>query len=139
MANEKDGRGFYLIIDDNYFANEQGFTNNETTDSLETTHKHTPNKRKTFITGESTGTITANGMYGLTDAEGYSGYEALKAKQLAGEEVSYEIGLMEAGGKVESGTAIITAINLTANRNEPATYDISLQKTGAYTATDYSS
>ena len=139
MANEKDGRGFYLIIDDNYFANEQGFTNNETTDSLETTHKHTPNKRKTFITGESTGTITANGMYGLTDGVGFSGYETLKAKQLAGEEVNYEIGFMEEGGKVESGTAIITAINLTANRNEPATYDISLQKTGAYTVNDYSS
>jgi predicted secreted protein len=139
MANEKDGRGFYLIIDNNYFANEQGFTNNETTDSLETTHKHTPNKRKTFITGESTGTITANGMYGLTDGAGFSGYETLKAKQLAGEEVNYEIGLMEAGGKVEAGTAIITDIKLTANRNEPATYDISLQKTGAYTVNDYSS
>ena len=139
MANEKDGRGFYLIIDDLIFANESGSSNSETFDSIETTHKFTPNARKTFIVGESTGTITANGLYGITDAVGYGGYDALKAKAKLREEVTYEHGYMGAGGKVESGSAIITAINQGADKNGAATYDISLQKTGDYTVTDYSS
>jgi predicted secreted protein len=139
MANELDGRGIYLIIDDSIFANEQGVTNSETKDSLETTNKHTPNKRKTFITGEGTGTITANGLYAITDETGYDGYHALKTKMKAGAAVTYELGYMQSGGLVETGSAIITSLNMTANRNEPATYDITLQKTGDYTETSYSS
>ena len=139
MANEKDGRDIYLIIDDLIFANENGLSNSETTDSLETTNKHTANKRKTFITGEGTGTITANGLYCITDPDGQIGYHALDTKRKAGTAVTYELGNFAAGGKVESGSAIITSLNATYNRNEPATYDITLQKTGDYTSDDYSS
>ena len=139
MANELDGRGFYLIIDDLIFANEIGASNNETTDSIETTSKHTSSKRKTFITGESTGTISANGLVSLTDAFGDIGYEELKVKQLAGSSVTYEFGYMGTDGTIESGSAIITSLNMTANKNEAVTYDISLQKTGAYTTANYSS
>ena len=139
MANEKDGRGFYLIIDDLIFANEVGSTNSETFDAIETTHKFTANARKTHIVGESGGTLTANGLYGITDGAGYGGYDALKAKAKLREAVTYEHGYMGAGGKVESGNAIITAINQGADKNGAATYDISLLKTGDYTVNDYSS
>lgn len=139
MANEKDGRGFYLIIDDLIFANEIGSNNSETFDSIETTHKFTTNARKTYIVGESGGTLTANGLYGITDAVGYGGYDALKAKAKLRAAVDYEHGYMNTGGKVESGSAIITAINLGADKNGAATYDISLQKTGDYLISDYSS
>ena len=139
MANEKDGRDIYLIIDDLIFANEQGLSNSESVDSLETTNKHTANKRKTFITGEGTGTITANGLYCISDPSGQIGYYALDTKKKAGTAVAYELGNFAASGKVEAGSAIITSLNATFNRNEPATYDITLQKTGDYTIDDYSS
>ena len=139
MANELDGSGIYLIIDDEIFANERGLTNSETMDSLETTSTHSTSKRKTFITGESTGTITANGLYAVTDATDYDGYHALKTKMLAGSSVTYEVGSRGARGEIETGSAIITSLNMTANENEPATYDITLQKTGVYTEAEYSS
>jgi predicted secreted protein len=139
MANELDGSGIYLIISDLIFANERGVTNSESGDSLETTNKHSTSKRKTFIGGETTGTITANGLYCVTDPSGTIGYESLKATYLARTPVTYEVGYVASGGKIESGSAIITALNMTANENEPASWDISLQKTGVWSIDDYSS
>jgi hypothetical protein len=139
MANEVYGGDVYLIIDDLILVNEQGATNSETSDMLESTNKHTPNKRKTFEYGESTGTISANGMLALTDPSGYAGYYALLAKQKARTKVTYEIGEMVAGGKVETGTALINSVNKAANRGELVTFDISLQKDGDYAVTTYSS
>lgn len=139
MANNIKGRDIYLIIDDDKFANEQGLTNSETMDTLETTDKHTPNNRKTFITDTSTGTITANGFYCLTDADGEVAYHSLKTKYKAGTLVAYELGYFDTGGVIESGNAYITNINLNANSGEVATYDISLQKTGDFTEGSYTS
>lgn len=139
MANELDGREIYLIINDTILVNEQGLTNNETADTLETTNKHTVNKRKTFIPSETTGTISANGSYCITDPNGYIGYHAIKALMKANTQVNYEIGKFAAGGKIESGTAIITACNLSANRGSLVTFDITLQKTGDYSEDTYES
>lgn len=139
MANEVYGGDVYLIIDDLVLVNEQGATNSETSDMLESTNKHTLNRRKTFEYGESTGTITANGMLALTDPSGYGGYYALLAKAKARTKVTYEIGEMVDGGKVETGTALINSVNKAANRNELVTFDISLQKDGDYVIADYSS
>lgn len=139
MANEVDGREVYLIINDTILVNEQGLTNNESTDTLETTNKHTVNKRKTFISSESTGTISANGGYALSDPSGYIGYEAIKALQKAGTTVNYEVGKFDTGGIIEAGTAIITACNLTANRGSLVTFDVTLQKTGDYSSNPYQS
>jgi len=135
----KNGTDIYLIINDLIFANEKGVANNETSDSLETTTKHSPSKRKTFIAGESTGTITANGLYEISDTAGDIGYHTLKALQLAGTAVTYELGYQATGGVIESGSAIITAINMSSDQNTPGAYDISLQKTGVYTEATYSS
>ena len=136
---EVDGRDVYLVIDDLIFVNEQGVTNNETTDTIETTNKHTVNYRKTFIGSESTGTISANGSYSITDPTGYTGYHALKEKQKARTVVTYEIGKFATGGKIETGSGIITACNQTANRGSLVTFDITIQKTGDYTESTYSS
>lgn len=139
MANEVDGRDVYLIIDDLILVNEQGLTNNETADTIETTNKHTVNYRKTFIGSESTGTISANGSYSITDPTGYTGYHALKAKQKARTPVTYEVGKFATGGMIESGSGIITGCNQSANRGSLVTFDITIQKTGDYTEAQYSS
>lgn len=139
MADEIKGRDIYLIIDDDKFANEQGMTNSETMDTIEVTNKHTPDNRKAFITDTSTGTITCNGFYTLADGSGEVSYHSLKAKYLAGAAITYELGYFDTGGVIESGSALITAINLNANTGEASTFDISLQKTGAYAETAYSS
>lgn len=139
MANEIEGREIYLIIDDDIFANEQGLANNETQDTMETTNKHTTNGRKTFIYGDGTGTITANGFYCVTDPSGQTGYHDLKAKKKAKTKVVYELGYFKAGGIIESGTALITAINMKADNGSVATFDISLQKDGDYTEAEYNS
>jgi len=139
MANEIDGRDIYLIIDDDRFANEQGLTNAETSDMLETTNKHTPNKRKTFIASESTGTITCNGLYCVDDPSGQTGYHDLKAKQKAGTEIEYELGYFANGGIIESGKGYITSINMNANRAEIATFDVTIQKSGDYAEAAYAS
>ena len=139
MANELDGREIYLIINDTILVNEQGLTNNESADTLETTNKHTVNKRKTFIPSETTGTISANGSYCITDPTGYIGYHAIKALMKANTIVTYEIGKVASGGKIEAGSALITACNLSANRGSLVTFDITLQKTGDYTEGSYES
>jgi hypothetical protein len=139
MANEINGRDVYLILDDLKFANEQGLTNSETIDMLESTNKHSPNKRKTFIADESTGTITANGFYCITDPTGTAGYHALKAIAKAGTEISYELGNFATGGIIESGKCLINTITQNANRAELSTYDISLQKTGDWVEATYAS
>lgn len=139
MANELNGTGIYLIIEDDIFANETTVSNSESTDAIETTNKHSTAKRKTFIGGESTGTITASGMYCVTDPSGMTGYHDLKAFQLAGTSVTYEIGYVASGGMIETGEGIITACNMTAGKNEAATFDITIQKTGVYTEAAYSS
>ena len=139
MANEVDGREVYLIINEKIFVNEQGLTNNETADTLETTNKHTLNKRKTFIGSESTGTISVNGGYCITDPAGYTGYHALKALMKAQTQVTYEVGKFAAGGMIESGNGIITGCNLTANRGSLVTFDVTIQKTGDYAEAEYSS
>ena len=139
MANELDGREIYLIINDTSLVNEQGLTNNESADTLETTNKHTVNKRKTFIPSETTGTISANGSYCITDPTGYIGYHAIKALMKANTIVTYEIGKFASGGKIEAGSALITACNLSANRGSLVTFDITLQKTGDYTEGSYES
>lgn len=132
MANEINGRDVYLVIDSQIFANEQGLTNSETTDTMETTSKHTTNGRKTYIAGDSTGTITANGFYCISDPAGTIGYHALKVHQKAGDILTYELGRFDGINEVEMGSCIITSINMNAALGSPATYDISLQKTGDY-------
>jgi predicted secreted protein len=139
MANEIDGRDIYLIIDNDIFANEQGLANNETQATMETTNKHTTNSRKTFIYGDGTGTITANGFYCVTDPSGQTGYHDLKAKMKAKTKIVYELGKFGIGGIIETGTALITAINMKADLNSPATFDISLLKDGDYTEVNYDS
>lgn len=139
MANELDGRDIYLIINDTIFANEQGLTNSETQETMETTSKHSTSARKTFIYGDGTGTITANGFYCITDPSGQIGYHALKALKNAKTKVTYELGYFTAGGIIEVGTALITAINMTANLGSPATFDISLLKDGNYLEVNYDS
>lgn len=139
MANELNGSDIYLIIDNDIFANEKGVSNSESTDTLETTNKHSTAKRKTFIGGESTGTITANGLYCVSDPSGTTGYHDLKAKQLAGTAVTYEVGYVATGGIIESGSGIITACNMSADQNGAAVYDISIQKSGVYAEASYSS
>lgn len=139
MANEINGSDIYLVVNDLTFVNERGVSNSETGDSLETTNKHSTNKRKTFIGGETTGTITANGLYCVTEAAGTIGYESLKTIYKARTAVTYELGYVATGGKIESGSAIITNLNMTANENEPASWDITLQKTGDFSVDDYSS
>lgn len=139
MSNEIDGRDVYLIIDDLIFANEQGLTNSETQDTMETTNKHTTNSRKTFIPGDGTGTIAANGFYCVTDPNGTAGYHALKAKMKAKTVVIYELGKFGTSGIIESGSAIITAVNMASALGSPATFDLSLQKTGDYTETPFTS
>jgi len=139
MANEIDGRDIYLIIDDDKFANESGLTNSENSDMLETTNKHTTNKRKTYLSSESTGTITCNGMYCVTDPTDTTGYHDLKAKQKAGTKIAYEVGYFADGGIIEAGNGFIQSITMNANRNEVATYDITIQKDGDYSEDTYSS
>ena len=136
---ELDGRDIYLILDDDIFASENELSDSEEADMLETTDKHTPNKRKTFISGETTGTITVSGLYVVTPGSGKIGYHDIKTKFKAGTAVSYELGYMGAGGKIEAGDALVQSISRTANRNAVATYSITLQKTGDYTEGDYTS
>jgi len=135
----KNGTDIYLIINDYKFAYEKDASNSENSDMIETTTKHSTSKRKTFIAGESTGKITANGLYEITDAAGDIGYHALKALQLAGTAVTYEYGYQATDGVIESGSALIESINEGTPQNGVATYDISLQKTGAYSEASYSS
>jgi predicted secreted protein len=139
MADEIYGGDVYLIINDDKFGNETGVTNNESSDIIETTHKHTPSKRKTYIVGESTGTISANGVYTLSDPTSSIGYYSLLELQKTGEEVDYEIGYFSTGGIIESGKALIQNCNLSANRGEMVQFDITLQKTGDYDVDTYSS
>jgi hypothetical protein len=137
--NEIYGGDVYLIINDDKFGNEQGVTNNESADMIETTHKHTPNKRKTYIPGESTGTLSANGVYTLEDPTGMKGYHTLKGYQKAGTLVNYEIGYFSTGGVIESGKGFIQNCNLSANRGEMVQFDVTIQKDGDYEEDAYSS
>jgi hypothetical protein len=139
MADEIYGGDLYLIIDDDKFANEQGLTNNETSDVLETTNKHSADRRKTFKAFESTGTISVNGLYTLADPSGMTGYHSLKALQLAGTEIDYEVGYFSNGGVIESGKGVIQNCNLSANRGELVTFDITIQKSGSYSEDPYAS
>jgi hypothetical protein len=139
MANEIYGGDLYLIINDDKFGNEQGVTNNESSDVLETTNKHSASRRKTYKAFESTGTISANGLYTLADPSGMKGYHTLKALQLAGTAVTYEIGYFSTGGVIETGSGVIQTCNLSANRGELVTFDITIQKSGAYAEAAYSS
>ncbi len=139
MANEVYGSDIYLIINDMSFANEQGLTNNETSDILETTNKHSPSRRKTYKAFESTGTISVNGLYALEDPTGQIGYDALKALQLAGTEIEYELGYFSTGGVIESGNGVIQNCNMSANKGELVSFDLTIQKSGAYVTAEYSS
>jgi predicted secreted protein len=139
MANNINGSEIYLIINDDWFANEKGLSSSGSTDVLETTDKHSTGKVKTYLSGEHGGTISVNGLYCVSDPSGQIGFHDIDALRLAGTAVTFELGYFASGGIIQSGSALITACNLSADQNSPGAFDVTLQKSGAYTESDYSS
>jgi TP901-1 family phage major tail protein len=99
-------------------------------DMIEITTKDS-NKFKEYLAGEKGGTITIDGLYDVDT--GANNTEDVFANLLAGTEVTWKWGkYATAGDKYFTGSAFISSLNMSAPKNEAATYSMTLQVTGEF-------
>jgi len=84
---------------------------------------------KEFLAGQKSGVLTFGGKDDESDTKGY---DELFAAWVAGASVTfaYGSGIKTTGGRMVTGSAIITNLENVANMNSEATYTCSLRITG---------
>ena len=85
---------------------------------------------KEFITGELGGTITVEGLYDYNATEGFS--DAF-ADLVAGTSVTWKYGETTSGSKYYTGSALISNVSVSGDKNDAANYTFNLQVTGSIT------
>lgn len=103
-----------------------------TVDTVDTTHKLSPNAAKSFIATEHTATMSVDCQVDPSDSTNatYSDvYAAAKAKAA----IAYSYGSTTAGEKYYTGNAIVTGISESAPKADKITFTVSLQVTGEET------
>ena len=125
----KNGSLVAVIIGSKLIAGETTSSINQITDMIETTHKHTASKSKTYIAGEHGGTISVAGCLDPDNSTDY-GYSDANTARKAGIAVTFKAGSLTAGEKHETGSALISSVTLDNPQNDRSTFTIELQITG---------
>lgn len=125
----KDGSLVAVIIGSKLITGETSMSLNLITDMIETTHKGSPSKSKTYIAGEHGGTLSVTGSHDPTNSTDYGYSDAYAAKQ-AGTAVTFKAGSLTAGEKHITGSALISSLTKEGPQNARATFTIELQITG---------
>jgi predicted secreted protein len=98
-------------------------------DAIETTHKMSPERAKTYIAGEKGATFSVSGMLDPTNVVDY-GWSTAYAAYNAATVVTFRIGGIVAGDKYITGSAFITSLTLDNPQNDRSTFSMDLQVTG---------
>ena len=125
----KDGSLVALIIGSKLIAGETSSSISQITDMIETTHKHTADKSKTYIAGEHGGTITVSGCFDPDNSTDY-GYSDANGARKAGSAITFKYGSLTPGEKYETGSALISSVTWEGPQNDRSTFTIELQITG---------
>lgn len=125
----KDGSLVAILIGAKLITGETSTSLNLITDMIETTHKHSPSKAKTYIAGEHGGTISVTGSHDPTNSTDYGYSDAYAAKQ-AGTSVTFKAGSITVGESHITGSALISSLTLEGPQNSRSTFTIELQITG---------
>lgn len=99
-------------------------------DMIDVTTADSTGAWKEYITGELGGTINVEGLYdhAATDNVG-AAFDDLKN----GTALTFKYGSVEGGEKYLTGSAIISTLNFGGDKNDAATYSLTLQITGPVT------
>ena len=99
-------------------------------DMIDVTNADSAGGWKEFIRGEQGGTIQVDGLYDQAATEGFS--QAF-ADLVAGTSVTWKYGETTSGTKFYTGSALISNVGISGDKNDAATYTCTLQITGAVT------
>lgn len=125
----KNGSLVAVIIGSKLIAGETTSSLNLIRDMIETTHKHTAERAKTYIAGEKGGTISVSGCLDPDNTTDY-GYSDAYAAWDAGTSVTFKAGSLTAGEKHLTGSALISNLTWDNPQNDRSTFTIELQITG---------
>jgi predicted secreted protein len=125
----KNGSLVAIIIGTKLIAGETTSSISLIRDMIETTHKHTSESAKTYISGEKGGTISVTGCIDPDNSTDY-GYSDAYAAYNLGTAVTFKAGSITVGEKHLTGSALISNLTWDGPQNDRSTFTIELQITG---------
>lgn len=125
----KNGSDVLLLIGTAKISGETANSLNLIRDAIETTHKHSPDKAKTYIPGESGATISVSGCLDPLNVVDW-GYSTAFAAWEGSTVFTFKVGGIVAGDKYYTGSAFITSLTLDNPQNDRSTFSVELQVTG---------
>ena len=125
----KNGSDVLLLIGTTKISGETANSLNLIRDAIETTHKHSAEKAKTYMPGESGATISVSGCLDPTNIIDWGYATAFTAWKNASV-FTFAVGGIVAGDTVYEGSAFITSLTLDNPQNDRSTFSVELQITG---------
>lgn len=132
---KKDGKTIFIQKGSTTIVGQISGELSMSSDEIDTTTKDSTNGAKEFLPGETSGTVSVEGLYDPAAAEGVS--EAITALT-AGTTFTFWIGSVATGEQGWEGTGFFTELVLAAPKNEAATYNGTIRLTGELTEKVYS-
>jgi predicted secreted protein len=125
----KNGSDVLVLIGAVKISGETTNSLNLVRDAIETTHKHSAERAKTYIPGEKGATISVSGCLDPTNVTDY-GYSTAFGAYNAATVVTFKVGGIVAGDKYYTGSAFITSLTLDNPQNDRSTFSMDLQISG---------
>jgi len=125
----KNGSDVLLLIGTTKISGETTNSLSLIRDAIETTHKHSSAKAKTYMPGESGATISVSGCFDPTNVADW-GYATAFTAWSSASVLTFIVGGVVPGDAVYEGSAFITSLTLDNPQNDRSTFSVELQVTG---------
>jgi len=126
----KVGKYLVISVEGNIYTALRSSSLELAADMIDITTADSTGGWKEYLTGELGGTISVEGLYDHSATDNVS---TAFADMVAGTSLTWKYGTTTTGEKYLTGEAIISNVTYGGDKNDAATYSITLQITGAVT------
>jgi TP901-1 family phage major tail protein len=124
--------GKYLVVTvgSNAYTALRSSTFEMAADMIDVTTADSTGGWKEYLAGEKGGTISIEGLY---DTSATEGFEEAADDLISGAVATFKYGETESGTTYWTGSGLISSVSITGDKNDGASYSLTIQLTGAVT------